>query len=142
MPDASLEDVIPFSWAGHATGASARWVLGNGFELSLDAGLEWRSYLDESFVQVQTTDGTVYEWNHRQRQDTRFVFGPAVSTRLSQWLKLSLRYDLMVNGSNVDTRLPDTPGACAAPDFVCHHYDYTNGNYQKHVLMLELGATW
>ncbi|HYO56204.1 hypothetical protein [Archangium sp.] len=138
----SWEYVIPFAWAGHATGASASLELSERFAASLDIEAEWRSYLSESYLRVQAADGSVEEWGRRRREDVRFVLSPAVSARLSRHLRLSARYELLVNTSNVDTRLADTGGACAAPDFLCHRYDYTNGNYQKHLLMLELGATW
>ncbi|KFE71404.1 tetratricopeptide repeat protein [Hyalangium minutum] len=136
------EYVIPFAWAGHATGASARWELGEGFEASLYAGLEWRRYLSESFLRVQLLDGSEQEWGHRQRRDTRLVLGPALSAQLGKHLQLSVRYDFLSNDSNVDTRLADPADACEAPDYVCHRYDYTNGNYQKHQPMLELSGTW
>ncbi|HLM43624.1 MAG TPA: hypothetical protein VK458_07140, partial [Myxococcaceae bacterium] len=67
---------------------------------------------------------------------------PSVSARLSKQLHLSARYELLVNTSNVDTRLADPTGACVAPEYQCHRYDYTNANYQKHLVMVELGATW
>jgi hypothetical protein len=99
-------------------------------------------YMSDSYLRVQAADGSVEEWGRRRREDARFVLGPAVSARLSDQLHLSARYELLVNTSNVDTRLADPSGACAAPDYLCHRYDYTNGNYQKHLVMLELGATW
>ena len=136
------EYVIPLAWAGHAMGTSARWVLGERYEVSLDAGLEWRNYLSESFLRVRAADGTEEEWNRRLRRDVRFVLGPSASARFAKRFQLTARYDLLVNGSNVDTRLTDATGACTAPGVSCHRYDYTNGNYQKHLLMLELSAIW
>ncbi|HEX8698997.1 MAG TPA: hypothetical protein VF815_09190 [Myxococcaceae bacterium] len=44
--------------------------------------------------------------------------------------------------STTDTRLEDDPGTCVAPECSCHIYDYTNGNHEKHVPMLELSTTW
>ncbi|WP_224366377.1 tetratricopeptide repeat protein [Hyalangium versicolor] len=140
--DLFQEYVIPFAWAGHATGASARWVLNSWLDASLDAGVEWRRYRSDSFLRVQFMDGTQAEWNRRQRRDVRFVLGPQVSARLARHVLLSMRYDLLVNSSNVDTQLEDTGSTCLAPEFVCHRYDYTNGNYQKHLPTLELSASW
>jgi tetratricopeptide (TPR) repeat protein len=140
--DTSREYVIPFAWSGHAVGASARQVLSERFDASLNAEVEWRDYLGDSYLRVESAEGSVEAWGRRQREDARFVLGPAVSARLSDHLQLSARYELLVNTSNVDTRLADSPGACVAPDYLCHRYDYTNGNYQKHLVMLELGATW
>lgn len=141
-PGVSQEYVIPFSSTAHAVGASARWDLGDWGEASLSAGLEWRDYLSQSFVRQQLADGTLEERGRRRREDVRFVLGPAVSMRVSKQAQLSVRYDFLSSQSNMDTRLADEPGACVAPEYVCHGYDYTNGNYQKHGPMLELSATW
>lgn len=138
----SQQYVIPFAWAGHAVGASARLPLGERLDASLDTEFEWRDYLDDSYLRVEATDGSVETWGRRRRSDQRFVLAPALSARLSQRLRLSARYELLVNASNVDTRLTDRRGECTAPDYRCHAYDYTNGNYQKHLVMLELGASW
>ncbi len=136
------EYIIPFGWAGHAAGVSTRRVFGSRFDASLDAEVERRNYLEDGYLRVTTPGVGVEELGRRRRQDWRFVLGAAVSARLSERLQLSARYELLVNRSNVDTRLEDEPGTCTAPDYVCHAYDYTNGNYEKHVLMLELGASW
>jgi hypothetical protein len=138
----SEEYVIPFGWTGHSAGASARVALGARWEASLSAGLEWRRYLGESFLRAQALDGTVEEWGRRRREDWRFVLGPAVSTRLGKQVQLSARYDFLVNDSNVDTRIMSPVGSCATPSAECHRFDYTNGNYQKHVPTLELSGTW
>lgn len=142
LPGISQEYVIPFSRTGHSAGASARMELGKDWEASLYAGVEWRNYLHESFLRVQFPDGSVEEPGRRKRKDVRFVLGPAVSVQLGKHLQLSARYDLLVNQSNVDTRLSDPIGSCGPPDFSCHRFDYTNGNYQKHQPMLELSGTW
>jgi tetratricopeptide (TPR) repeat protein len=141
-PGVSQEYVIPFSSTSHTLGASARLELGDWGEASLSAGVEWRDYLSQSYLRLQAVDGTVEERNRRRRRDVRFVLGPSVSARLTKRLLLSLRYDFLSSDSNMDTRLADEPGTCVAPEYSCHSYDYTNGNYQKHVPMLELSATW
>jgi tetratricopeptide (TPR) repeat protein len=142
LPGGAQEYVIPFASAGHSAGASARMVLGEHWEANLYTGVEWRNYLRESFVRFQRMDGSVEERGRRLREDVRFVLGPAVSVRLARHLQLSARYDFLVNASNVDTRLTDAANSCGPPDFSCHRYDYTNGNYQKHQPMLELTGTW
>ncbi|WP_205520309.1 tetratricopeptide repeat protein [Pyxidicoccus caerfyrddinensis] len=139
---ASREYVIPFGWTGSAVGASTRRVFGPTFDASLDAELERRGYLRDSYLRVTPLNGSEEAWNLRRRRDWRFTLGASVSARLSRWLQLTARYELLVNRSNMDTRLEDEVGACTAPDYLCHVYDYTNGNYEKHVLMLELGASW
>ncbi len=142
FPGVSQEYVIPFASIGHSAGIAARTEWGERWGASLYAGVEGRNYLRESFLRVQLADGTVEERGRRQRKDVRFVLGPAVSARLGRHLQLSARYDFLVNESNVDTRLADPDGACGPPDFSCHRFDYTNGNYQKHQPMLELSGTW
>jgi tetratricopeptide (TPR) repeat protein len=138
----SGEYVIPFAWAGHAVGATSRLELGPRFDASLDAELERRGFLDDSFLRVESPVRGEEQWGRRRRRDWRFVLGSAVGLRVAGPLRLSARYELLVNRSNVDTRLEDEPGTCTLRDRNCHRYDYTNGNYDKHVLMLELGATW
>jgi hypothetical protein len=142
LPGVSQEYVIPFSWVGHAMGATARWTLGERWEASLYGGAEWRHYLGESFLRLHLPDGTEQQAGRRLRRDVRWVLGPAVSVQWGEHLQLSARYDLLVNDSNVDTRLEDPEGACSPVDLSCHRYDYTNGNYSKHLPMLELSASW
>jgi tetratricopeptide (TPR) repeat protein len=142
QPGVSQEYVIPFSSRSHTLGASARMELGDWGEASLSAGLEWRHYASQSYLRLQLLDGTVEERNRRRRRDVRFVLGPSVSARITKRLLLTLRYDFLSSDSNMDTRLTNEPGTCVAPEYSCHGYDYTNGNYGKHVPMLELSATW
>jgi hypothetical protein len=122
--------IIPFAWAGHAAGASLRLAPMGRFDASLDAEVERRFYRQDSYLSVELPDGSEEERGRRRRRDTRFLLGSTVSARLTELLHLSARYELLVNHSNVDTRLSG------------HLYDYTHGNYQKHVLTLELGASW
>ena len=142
QPGVTQEYIIPFASRSHTLGASARMELGDWGEATLSAGLEWRHYARQSSLRLQYLDGTVEERNRRRRRDVRFVLGPSVSARVGKRLLLSLRYDFLSSESNMDTRLADEPGVCVAPEYSCHSNDYTNGNYGKHVPMLELSATW
>jgi tetratricopeptide (TPR) repeat protein len=135
--------VIPFGFTGHAVGISGRWQPLPWLTASLDADVEWRRYLEDNSLRVVTASGASETWNVRRRHDTRFVLIPAVSTRLSKHLRLTARYELLVNRSNIDTRLTDDdPAACPGTEHLCHAYDATNGNYEKHVGMLQLEAMW
>jgi tetratricopeptide (TPR) repeat protein len=134
--------VIPYAWRGHGAGASLGVVPFGAWEARLDAGVEWRRYVGDSVLRVRTTQGREEEWGRRRREDLRGLGGASVGVRLARPLRLSARYDLLVNLSNMDTRLTDATGSCAAPDYVCHRYDYTNGNYQKHQGLLVLDGTW
>jgi hypothetical protein len=74
------------------------------------------------------------------RKDLRVSGGLVAGARLGRFA-LSLRYDLILNRSNVDRRLAET-SECAAPDFTCHRYDHANESFDKHVLGLELALDW
>ncbi|MBN8233416.1 tetratricopeptide repeat protein [Corallococcus macrosporus] len=140
---ASQTYVIPFGFASHAVGASGRWRPLPWLTATLDADVEWRRYLEEHSLRVVTAGGDTETWNARRRHDTRFVLSPTVSTRLSTRLRLTARYELLVNRSNIDTRLADDDAAaCEGSAHLCHAYDATNGNYEKHGVMLQLEAVW
>jgi Flp pilus assembly protein TadD len=135
--------VIPFAFASHALGASGRWQPLPWLSASLDAEVEWRRYLKDSSLRVELANGATEEWNARRRHDTRYVLAPALSARLSRHLRLTARYELLVNRSNIDMRLTDEDAAsCTGAARLCHAYDYTNGNYEKHGGTLQLEATW
>ncbi|WP_223637742.1 tetratricopeptide repeat protein [Corallococcus sp. EGB] len=135
--------VIPFGFTGHAVGASGRWQLLPWLTASLDADLEWRRYQEDNALRVVTATGDTETWNARRRHDTRFVLIPTVSARLSSHLRLLARYELLVNRSNIDMRLTDDdPAACEGSTHLCHAYDATNGNYEKHGVTLQLEAAW
>ncbi|WP_208729805.1 tetratricopeptide repeat protein [Corallococcus exercitus] len=135
--------VIPFGFTGHAVGAAGRWQPLPWLTASLDADVEWRRYLEDNSLRVVTTSGDTETWNARRRHDTRFVLAPTVSARLSSHLRLTARYELLVNRSNIDMRLTDDDAAaCEGAEHLCHAYDSTNGNYEKHGVMLQLEAVW
>jgi tetratricopeptide (TPR) repeat protein len=128
----SQQYVIPLGWTGDAAGASARFSLTSSLELGLDAGTEWRTYRGESYLELTYADGAVVELDRRLRQDQR-IFGSVVATaQLGRGFALTARYDLVVNTSNVDTRLP-------SPE---HRLDYANESFEKHLLTLELSLEW
>ncbi|RKH14405.1 tetratricopeptide repeat protein [Corallococcus sp. CA053C] len=140
---ASQAYVIPFGFMSHAVGGSGRWQPLPWLTASVDAEVEWRRYLEDSSLRVETTDGATETWNARRREDVRFSLGPSLSARLSEHFRLSARYELLVNRSNIDMRLTDEDtAACEGAERLCHVYDYTNGIYEKHGVMLQLEAVW
>lgn len=135
--------VIPFAYTSHTVGLTARALLGPVFKLGADLGAEWRDYKSDSFLQVTLLDGRRLSFDRRLRQDLRLFAGAQVGLRLPHGFELTARYDVVINNSNTDARLPDLfPQACGAPDFNCHGLDYGNKNYDKHLVTLEAGFTW
>jgi tetratricopeptide (TPR) repeat protein len=135
--------VIPFGYTSHTAGLTARALLGERFTLGADVGVELRDYQADSFLQVTLPDGKNLSLDRRLRRDQRLFAGAQAGVRLPRNFELAARYDLAVNGSNLDARLPDpSPFACGPPDFSCHGLDYGNKNYLKHLVTLEAGFTW
>ncbi len=88
-------------------------------------------------------DGTTREVDHRLREDLRFAGALVAGYRISREIAFELRYDLLANGSNVDSsRVDPAAEQCGPPDFQCHFLDYGNMNFQKHEVALELRGEW
>src|SRR5439155_9703510 len=115
---------------------TAAAVLPNRLRATAELGLEWRSYLADSYLQVTFADGTTLEADHRRREDLRFTASLTATLPLGAGLELGARYDLSVAGSNVDSRIIDFP--CSPPDFSCHQLDYGSQSFRKHVFSLSL----
>lgn len=134
--------VVPFAYRSHAVGVSARAPLADWLDAELEVSGERRRATEETYLRMLASDGTTSIVNRRRREDTRLTLAPALTFRLSPRLGVSAEYELIINRSNIDARLADPPGACAAPDYSCHALDYSNENYTKHVFTVGFGGTW
>jgi len=139
--------VIPFGYTSHTVGLSVRAaLLGSRLHLGASGGVEWRTYLADSYLETASPNGASDQIDHRLRVDTRFFGDAFAEYRVWRGLSFSLRYDLTVNQSNVDDTIsPRLDGGCGfggAPGFVCHLYDYDNKNYVKHVVLFETVYQW
>ncbi len=135
--------VIPFGYSSSTLGLSARAAPASRLRLGLAGGLEWRDHRGDSFLSVTSPDGNASEIDRRQRQDRR-VFATLFSAlRVWRGLEVTLRYDLVVNRSNVDNHSSEPPGdSCGPPALSCHQLDYDDKNYTKHAFTLETGYVW
>ncbi len=137
----SQQYVIPFGYSSHTAAMSARAVLGPRLELGAGGGLERRAYHADSFLLLRLSDGSTSELDHRRRQDQRWFAGLWAGVRVSPRLELTMRYDLVVNDSNVARSLASGE-RCSPTDPSCHLLDYDDKNYTKHVLGLETVLRW
>jgi tetratricopeptide (TPR) repeat protein len=135
--------VIPFGYSSNTLGLSARAAPASRLRLGLAGGLEWRDHRGDSFLSVTSPDGSTRELDRRQRQDRRVFVTLLTVVRLWRGLEVTLRYDLVVNRSNVDNHSSEPPGdSCGPPAFRCHQLDYDDKNYTKHAFTLETGYVW
>ena len=130
--------IDPFGYAGNTVWLGARAEPVTRLELELSGGIEWRNYLDDHVL----LDGSGNEIDRRRRHDRRWFAGASARMRLSQALSLSLRYDLVVNRSNISGGAPARPGpgpgtGCGPIGLGCD-----DRSYDKHVLTLETGFSW
>lgn len=133
------QDVTPFAWLGHAVWLSARAPLGTSWLLEASAGFELRSYLEDNTRWLKTAGGTVSLIARQRREDQRWFAGASAAFALTRALSLTLRYDLVLNRSNIAARTPDSGPACGMMDPAC---TFRPDNYDKHVLTLGSTFAW
>ena len=129
--------VIPFGYLGHQVQLSGRVPLGDRLRLHAASGLEWRRYLEDGYLQA-TVDNQNLVRDPRRRQDQRWYARLGASYQFLAWLEVGLRYDLVVNSSNVGAG----PAHCGAFDPSCHVSDPADWNYNKQVVTAEAQITW
>ncbi len=111
--------------------------------IELSGGIEWRGYLDDNYRLLGPPGGGGgLEIDRRRRQDTRYFAGAAASLTVTHALSLTLRYDLVVNQSNVAGDASDGPGGQCGPGGACHRFDGDNRGDDKHVISLGTALTW
>jgi len=132
----SRVNVIPFAYRSNLFTATAAAILPRRIRGTAELGLEWRDYLEDSYLLVTFADGSTLEADHRRRQDLRFTASFTAALPLGGGLELGARYDLSIAGSNVDSRLMEP--SCLPPDYACHQLDYGSQSFHKHVLSVSL----
>jgi tetratricopeptide (TPR) repeat protein len=118
VPCDGCQYVIPYSYHSHSALGHVELDLPGDLLLSLNGSVEDRPYSHESLIEPTLLSSGGHP---KVRHDWRYGAGAALALGASR--QLTLRYDLLVNRSNIDnTRVP---------------LDYDNKNYTKHVISLE-----
>lgn len=129
--------VIPFGHASHAGAVSLRVPLGSRLAAGASGGVEWLRYRGASYLEVKGGSLGEQDLGRRVREDIRCSGGLWASVRAWRHLDLTLRWDAVMNLSNIART-----GSCG-PGVPCpHEYDYDDRNYSKHVVGLEGAWRW
>jgi hypothetical protein len=131
-----LANVIPYAYHSSLVTLTAAALLPLKVRAAAELGVEWRSYLAESYLRVTYADGSILLADHRRREDFRFTASLTATLPLGGGLELGGRYDLSTAASNIDRRIADDP--CLPPDYVCHQLDYGSQSFRKHVVSVSL----
>jgi Flp pilus assembly protein TadD len=134
----SCTETVPFAFTSNALTLAVRLSLSRQLQLGVAGGCEWRSYTRQNVSSfgpsgsmsslpfdippVPVVDGAT-DLDRRFRNDVRAFGNATASLLLGPVLSVALRYDVIVNNSNIDLQ-------------------YDNRNYVRNVLMLETTATW
>jgi hypothetical protein len=107
------------------------WRAQAGVRFAATAQLEWRRYDGQTPLGHLDPSGFVADlWPGRTRVDLRFAPSASIEVALRSDLDLVLRYDLVVNRSNVDRTAPG------------HGTDFDNKNFVKETMGAGLSAHW
>ena len=122
--------IEPFGYTANIVWVGARSSLPGRLDLDLSAGFEARSYLADDVVQLTGSNGSTSEMNRSRRADDRWFGAASASWWLSKRLALSLRYDLVLNRSNI--MAPPDPRRCGPGDPACGQ-TLSPLSYDKHL---------
>ena len=139
-PGGCTQEVVdPFRYAGNTVWLSGRAEPLSRLALELSGGFEQRNYLDDNSILLQRADGTTSVTAARRRHDRRWFAGASAGLRLSRALSLFLRYDLVVNRSNISSGPPGPsgPGPGPSPGCAPANPSCDNRSYDKNVLTFE-----
>jgi Tfp pilus assembly protein PilF len=107
------------------------WRSQAGVRFAATAGLEWRRYDGQTPLGHLEPGGFVADlWPGRTRADLRFAPSASIEVPLRSDLDLVLRYDLVVNRSNVQRTAPG------------HATDFDDKNFVKETMGAGLSAHW
>ena len=122
----TLRLVSPLGYASNAVWLSTRATVANRLGLDFSGGYESRNYLGDDRLQLVQRDGRTLDGISHHRQDDRWFASAAASLKLKPGLAATLRYDLVLNGSNADiSRLSDEQRA-----------------FTKHVMTIGTTLSW
>jgi tetratricopeptide (TPR) repeat protein len=143
MAGCTSEQIIPVGYLGNTLTLSGRAAVASWLVLRLSGGVERRDFLDDNYLAVRLADGGRLSFDRRRRLDWRGLGSLSASVRPSRASEIVVRYDLIVNRSNIANHSVDRIGvACGPPDFVCHQFDFDDKNYTKHAVSLEFAYGW
>ena len=131
--------VIPFAYRSSQLAVTAAGIFPNRIRAATELGLEWRSYLADSYLLLTFADGSTVEADRRRRQDLRITSSLTAAFPLAGGFELGVRYDSSTAFSNVDSQIVEP--ACEAPDYSCHQLDYGSQSFQKQVLSISISYT-
>lgn len=129
--ECDFRTVTPFAYVGSSAAARiqspfASWVRG-----AIALRLEDRQYAQASVVGLDPrVEGESRTFSRRDQRLTG-----SADMRLGRDTGVSLRYDVVLNRSNIDEKSAST---CAP----CHPLDFDNRNFIKHAVSLELDTSW
>ena len=142
MAGCTLTLIDPFGYTSNTLWMEGRASPWERWSFELSFGAELRSYTDDNALLVSNPDGTAQEVDRRRRQDTRWFADASASFALPAGVSLILRYDLVVNSSNIDSNQSDGAGMCGPPGYQCHSLDSEVRSYTKQVVSLGASVTW
>ncbi len=131
--------VTPYAHQTRALALGLSSPAGYPFRLWARGRIEDRPYLHDAFVEGRDRSGRLKHWDVVRRHDRRYGGGVDASVKLGRHAEMVLRYDVMINRSNLDGA---GARSCLEATTYCHPMAYDNWNYVRHVASLEVGVDW
>ena len=122
-----------FAYAASAGWLSARAAVARWIDVEVSGGLERRDYLSDDTTSLVFPGQAAAVTDRRRRHDLRWLGGAAATVSLSRGVAVVLRYDLVVNRSDLDGATSGGRG----PEL-----DAIHRSFDKHVLTLGTAVAW
>jgi hypothetical protein len=113
--------VAPYAYLSNAALLSASVELPAGLLMTLEGGAERLAYAQDSVWYGTGPLGRTHELGRKRRDDNRITGSAELTFTVTGWLELGLRYDLIVNRSNI-------------------HFAFDDKNSTKQVVGLEIAG--
>ena len=113
--------LAPYAHVSNALGLAGSLELPAGFNLSIEGGFEGLRYSHDSVWYATGPLGRTRELGRKRRKDDRVTASAELTFAPTDWLEVGLRYDLIVNRSNI-------------------HFAFDDKNSTKQVIGLELSG--